>query len=61
MNNESIIIKAIICTRCNKKQYPQLNSKTGKTTIAKYCLFCKSPYYQKPIQRPTTSNSSKHR
>ncbi len=56
----SVCINPIICTRCNQKQYPQPDKKTGKIIYNKSCIYCRSPYYRKPITRKSVSKSSKN-
>lgn len=57
--NDIITINVIICTRCDKKQYPLLDRETGQVTNRKGCISCNSPYYLKPRKRQDITKARK--
>lgn len=61
MSSDTIKVNAIFCTRCGKKQYPQINRSTGEVIYSKQCYHCRNPYYLKPIVKESVSISSKKR
>jgi len=46
------------CMRCNHKWWPRLDEE-GISGTPKNCSACKSPYWNKPVERKTVSESRK--
>lgn len=53
-------VTQLSCKRCGHKWWGKLDV-NGKLIIPKTCTSCKSPYWNKPITRHSTSESSKRK
>lgn len=51
-------VEQLHCLRCDHFWWPRLNEK-GKSVLPKNCPYCKSPYWDKPIERQTVSDARK--
>ncbi len=55
---KKITIEQLECLRCKHKWWPRVSDK-GETEIPGTCSKCKSPYWDKPIERKSVSEARK--
>lgn len=58
--SRDVIVKKLQCLRCGNEWYPRIK-KDGIVTSPKNCPKCFSPYWYKPIQRKSVSESRKNK
>jgi predicted Zn-ribbon and HTH transcriptional regulator len=54
-----VLIEKLHCKRCKYNWWPEMDAKTDKPKCPKTCPHCKSPYWDKAIERPTVSQARK--
>ena len=57
VHNMKLTLEKQICHRCHHSWWPRI--KDDQIAITKTCPRCRSPYWDRPIQRKTVSNALK--
>jgi|APSaa5957512535_1039671.scaffolds.fasta_scaffold89958_2 hypothetical protein len=55
---KKVQIEQLECTRCDRKWWPRLDE-SGVSVLPKTCPKCKSPYWNKVLQRKSVSEARK--
>ena len=55
---KKVTVEQLECTRCSHKWWPRLDE-VGKSVLPKTCPACKSPYWDRPLERKTVSEARK--
>jgi len=53
-----ISINQLECLRCGKQWFPRISS-DGEVTEPKTCPECRSPYWDRPVERQSVSENRK--